>query len=77
MMRVGEDTGTLDMQLEIAAEYYGQELEYKLKRLTVAVRAGGHHLHGLRSSASSPSRSISAMYGVFNSSKMLNTGPKK
>ena len=34
MMRVGEDTGTLDIQLENAAEYYGRELEYKLKRLT-------------------------------------------
>jgi type IV pilus assembly protein PilC len=26
MMRVGEDTGTLDIQLENAAEYYGREL---------------------------------------------------
>ena len=34
MMRVGEDTGTLDVQLENAAEYYGRELEYKLKKLT-------------------------------------------
>ena len=34
MMRVGEETGTLDRQLEIAAEYYGRELDYKLKRLT-------------------------------------------
>jgi type IV pilus assembly protein PilC len=34
MMRVGEDTGTLDVQLANAAEYYGRELEYKLKKLT-------------------------------------------
>ena len=34
MMRVGEDTGTLDIQLENAADYYGRELEYKLKKLT-------------------------------------------
>lgn len=33
MMRVGEATGTLDDQLETAAQYYGTELEYKLKRL--------------------------------------------
>jgi type IV pilus assembly protein PilC len=33
MMRVGEETGTLDNQLQVAAEYYGSELEYKLKRL--------------------------------------------
>src|SRR5262249_38625101 len=30
MMRVGEDTGTLDTQLENAAEYYGRELNYKM-----------------------------------------------
>ena len=34
MMRVGEDTGTLDIQLENTADYYGRELEYKLKKLT-------------------------------------------
>ncbi len=34
MMRVGEDTGTLDIQLENAGLYYGRELEYKLKKLT-------------------------------------------
>ena len=34
MMRVGEDTGTLDDQLETAAGFYGKEVEYKLERLT-------------------------------------------
>jgi type IV pilus assembly protein PilC len=34
MMRVGEDTGTLDDQLETAASFYGKEVEYKLDRLT-------------------------------------------
>jgi type IV pilus assembly protein PilC len=34
MMRVGEETGTLDAQLESVATYYEKELEYKLKRLT-------------------------------------------
>jgi type IV pilus assembly protein PilC len=33
MMRVGEDTGTLDVQLEVTAEYYEGELDYKLKKL--------------------------------------------
>ena len=32
MMRVGEDTGTLDDQLETAAGFYGKEVEYKLDR---------------------------------------------
>lgn len=34
MIRVGEETGTLDAQIESAANYYGRETEYKLKRLT-------------------------------------------
>lgn len=33
MIRVGEETGTLDNQLEIAADYYGSELEYRLKKV--------------------------------------------
>jgi type IV pilus assembly protein PilC len=33
MMRVGEETGTLDAQLDVAAGYYGAELEYKLKKV--------------------------------------------
>jgi type IV pilus assembly protein PilC len=34
MMRVGEETGTLDRQLGVAAEYYEKELSFKLARLT-------------------------------------------
>lgn len=34
MIRVGEETGTLDDQLSNIGAYYGSELEYKLKRLT-------------------------------------------
>lgn len=34
MMRVGEDTGTLDHQLEVAATYYERELGLRLERLT-------------------------------------------
>ena len=34
MIRVGEETGTLDEQVESAAEFYARELEYKLKKLT-------------------------------------------
>ena len=33
MIHVGEETGDLDHQLQIAAEYYSSELEYKLKKL--------------------------------------------
>lgn len=34
MIRVGEETGTLDQQMASAADFYARELEYKLKRLT-------------------------------------------
>ncbi|HRW37571.1 MAG TPA: type II secretion system F family protein [Aquihabitans sp.] len=34
MVRVGEETGTLDQQVESAANFYARETEYKLKRLT-------------------------------------------
>ncbi len=48
MFRVGEETGTLDQQLEVAAAYYGRELETKLEQGDRALRAGDHHLHGRR-----------------------------
>jgi type IV pilus assembly protein PilC len=34
MIRVGEETGTLDQQIEAAANFYATETEYKVKRLT-------------------------------------------
>lgn len=37
MMRVGEATGTLDVQLGVAAAYYERELDYKIKKLTTLV----------------------------------------
>jgi len=76
MMRVGEDTGTLDIQLENAAEYYGRELEYKLKKLTSLFEPAVIIFMGLIVGFVAVAL-ISAMYGVFNSSKMLQTGPGK
>jgi len=70
MMRVGEDTGTLDTQLDNAAQYYGRELSYKLKKLTslfepaVIIMMGA--IVGFVAVAL-----ISAMYGIFNQSKSL------
>jgi type IV pilus assembly protein PilC len=64
MIRVGESTGTLDLQLENAAAYYSRELEWKLKRLTslfepmVILFMGA--VVGFVAVAL-----ISAMYGVF------------
>jgi type IV pilus assembly protein PilC len=73
MMRVGEDTGTLDIQLENAAEYYGRELEYKLKKLTGLFEPAVIIFMGLIVGFVAVAL-ISAMYGVFNSSNLL---PKK
>ncbi|MCU1497423.1 MAG: pilus assembly protein PilC [Acidimicrobiales bacterium] len=68
MIRVGEATGTLDVQIESAAAYYARELEYKLKRLTdlfepaVIIFMGA--VVGFVAVAL-----ISAMYGVFSGQK--------
>lgn len=37
MIRVGENTGTLDTQLDVAATYYERELDYKIKKLTTVI----------------------------------------
>lgn len=34
MFKVGEETGTLDQQLEVSAEYFNRELEYRIKNFT-------------------------------------------
>jgi type IV pilus assembly protein PilC len=65
MIRVGEETGTLDAQLEVAARYYESELDYKLKKLTgmfepMVITAMGL-LVGFVAVAL-----VSAMYGIFN-----------
>ncbi len=66
MIRVGEDTGTLDDQLEVIAKFYESELDYKLKKLTsffepaIILVMGG--MVGFVAVAL-----VSAMYGVFNS----------
>lgn len=64
MIRAGENTGTLDTQLEVAAEFYAGEVDYKMKKLSavfeplVVVVMGG--VVGFVAVAL-----ISAMYGVF------------
>ena len=47
-VRVGENTGTLDEQLERRLRLLRAELDYKIERFTGAVRARRDHLHGLR-----------------------------
>jgi type IV pilus assembly protein PilC len=66
MIRVGEETGTLDTQLEIAASYYERELDYKIKKLTTMIEPlvvlGIGLVVGFVAVAL-----VSAMYGVFRS----------
>ncbi len=68
MFRVGEDTGTLDQQLETAAVYFDRELDYRLKKFTnlfepaVIIFMGG--IVGFVAIAL-----VSAMYGIFRQVK--------
>jgi type IV pilus assembly protein PilC len=65
MMQVGEQTGTLDAQLEATAKYYEGELDYKIKKLTAlfepAIIIVMGALVGFVAIAL-----VSAMYGIFN-----------
>jgi type IV pilus assembly protein PilC len=69
MMRVGEETGTLDTQLNVTAQYYEGELDYKIKKLTsliepvVIIAMGG--VVGFVAIAL-----VSAMYGIYGQVKV-------
>jgi type IV pilus assembly protein PilC len=64
MLRVGEETGSMDTQLEVTAQYYEDELDYKISKLTaliepiVIIVMGG--IVGFVAIAL-----VSAMYGIF------------
>jgi type IV pilus assembly protein PilC len=64
MIRVGEDTGTLDAQLEVTARYYEGELDYKLKKLTGLFEPAVIIVMGLVVGFVAVAL-VSAMYGVF------------
>ena len=69
MIKVGEQTGTLDSQLEVAATYYERELDFKIKKLTtiiepvVIIFMGG--IVGFVAVAL-----VSAMYGIFRAANL-------
>ena len=65
MMRVGEETGTLDDQLEAMAAYYENELQYKLKKLTTLFEPLSVIIVGVFVGFVAVAL-ISAMYGIFN-----------
>jgi type IV pilus assembly protein PilC len=65
MVRVGENTGTLDTQLEVGSDYYGQELEYKLQRLTSLFEPAVIIVMGFAVGFVAIAL-ISAMYGIYH-----------
>ena len=69
MFRVGEETGTLDQQLEIAAEYYGRELETKVDRATSLFEPAIIIVMGVVVGFVAVAL-ISAMYGIYNQVKV-------
>lgn len=65
MIRVGEETGTLDTQLEVTAQYYEGELDYKLKKLTALFEPAVIVVMGVVVGFVAVAL-VSAMYGIFN-----------
>lgn len=70
MFRVGEETGTLDVQAENASDFYGRELEYKLKRLTTLFEPAVILFMGFIVGFVAVAL-ISAMYGVLQGNEDL------
>ena len=73
MVRVGEETGTLDSQLENAAEYYGRELDYKLQKLTTLFEPLVIVFMGLVVGFVAVAL-VQAMYGIYNSPALKHIG---
>jgi type IV pilus assembly protein PilC len=65
MMRVGEETGTFEVQLEVTARYYEGELDYKLKKLTALFEPAVIIVMGLIVGFVAVAL-VSAMYGIFD-----------
>ena len=65
MMRVGEETGTLDEQLKAMASYYEDELQYKLKKPTTLFEPMAVILVDIFVGFVAIAL-VSAMYGIFN-----------
>jgi type IV pilus assembly protein PilC len=69
MLRVGENTGTLDSQLEVTAQFYETELDYKIKKLTSLFEPIVIIVMGLMVGFVAVAL-VSAMYGVFHQVKV-------
>jgi type IV pilus assembly protein PilC len=69
MMQVGEQTGTLDTQLEATAKYYEGELDYKIKKLTALFEPAIILVMGCLVGFVAIAL-VSAMYGIFDQVKV-------
>lgn len=69
MIRVGEETGTLDHQLEVTARHYEGELDYKLKKLTSMFEPAVIIVMGAVVGFVAVAL-VTAMYGIFNQVKV-------
>jgi type IV pilus assembly protein PilC len=65
MIRVGEETGSLDEQLEVTAKFFEQELEYKLKNLTSLFEPIAILIMGVIVGFVAIAL-VSAIYGIYN-----------
>ena len=70
MMRVGEETGTLDAQMDAAADFFAKELDYKLARLTALAEPAVIIVMGVIVGFVAVAL-VSAMYGIFQGSSTL------
>ncbi len=69
MFRVGEETGTLDQQLEVAAQFYSRELDEKVKRFTSLFEPAVIIFMGVVVGFVAVAL-ISAMYGIYSQVKV-------
>jgi|tagenome__1003787_1003787.scaffolds.fasta_scaffold20947657_2 type IV pilus assembly protein PilC len=70
MMRVGEETGTLDAQMDAAADFFAKELDYKLARLTALAEPAVIIIMGVIVGFVAVAL-VSAMYGIFQGNSTL------
>jgi type IV pilus assembly protein PilC len=64
MVKVGENTGTLNEQLTVGSDFYGEELEFKIQRLTSLFEPAVILLMGCAVGFVAIAM-ISAMYGIY------------
>jgi len=70
LLRVGEATGSLDHQLDNAANYYNGQLTYKLKKLTTLIEPAVVILMGLIVGFVALAL-VSAMYGIYRAPNLV------